>query len=335
MEIEITLDHVSVMNEWIVGNFFRSRGFRVTKLDMENITESACDWLVQVGDSVILCEVKTITSVRAGDETQANFSRGFENPVRNFLEHRSITRNLPFHVHFHSDRLQIPSGVELTDCLGQFASRLRQLEDQQVGGLWFEDFCNDTCRVTIRRLSRGPLETEFSLYGSINIDRILTNLRQAYRQLNNSSNNFPDAQKIVILAFAGRLVRTMGEQIVVFEELRFEGEEMWAFLDSYLESHNDLSAIAVLREHTRQPSFSVLHNPYAPRSSPLDHSIFANEINTQFIGFEGIPRSPIRGLNFSDIRDSLSPPQEGFSITVEDYRNMFENPDWLDLIDLE
>ena len=117
--LQDVMDLIGDMNTVVVGDYLESRGFEITKLDISEGSSppSNCDWLVQGKDTSFLCEVKNINSVQRGTNTQADFRRKFENRVKDYFSRKKSVRDLPYHLHFHSDALSIPDDKLLNSCL--------------------------------------------------------------------------------------------------------------------------------------------------------------------------------------------------------------------------
>lgn len=206
------MDLVGYMNEEIVGGYFRGRNYQIERLDEEGgHPRSNCDWKVDLPDGPFLCEVKTVTSVRRGDVAQADFRTAIENRIRHYFDARKDVRDLPFHLHFHSDKLQLPRGEDeetdqnaaLNDCLRQITDELRKLSaDDQRASIWYcDDCCNGTFDLVVRNSSSGRLEIEISPYGSLNRDSIEDSLSRAIGQLNRSGEDYPELARISSTSF--------------------------------------------------------------------------------------------------------------------------------------
>lgn len=311
------------VNDQIVGDYFEARGLEPRKLDDgdEANPPSNCDWMVKDDDVFFLCEVKTVNSVQRGVETQAEFRKGFENRIRDYLHRKKSTRNLPYHLHFHSDSLTVPDDESLYGYLKLLSRTLANLHDQDDEQLYcmFSGCCAGAFDLAVAGSSRGTLEVQVSTYAGLNLRAVEGRVKDAIGQLHRSGEDYPDFARVIVLAFASKIyISPIDEKVAVFSDLAFKEKELWSYIDSVLKRNNDLSAIAVMRGQN-PPRFSVYHNPDAVH--PLSRSVFADGGCCQFDSLEAIPRAKVRPFNLQEVVSRMlqSVSEAGEPITLADY----------------
>jgi len=319
------MDLIGDMNAVVVGDYFESRGFETTKLDTSEGSSppSNCDWLVQGKGTSFLCEVKTINSVQRGTNTQAEFRRKFENRVKDYFSRKKNVRDLPYHLHFHSDALSIPDDRLLNSCLKSISQMLLDIHTQEKQQpLWlFRDCCRGAFDLAVTWSWCGSLKVQVSPYGGLNLRAIEDRLGKAIKQLKRSGEDYPGIARVVVLAFVSSIYITQASKVVDFSGLQFKGKSLWHRVDPVLKRNGDLSAIAVMCGQAT-PQFSVYHNPALVEVELLDKGVFDDGVSVQFDSFDTIPRAIAKPFDLREFTASIleTARSEGQkAITLADY----------------
>lgn len=317
------VDLMGDMNTVVAGNYLKSRGFEATRLDTSegSSTPSACDWLARGEDDSFLCEVKTINSVQRGANAQAPFRRKFENRVKHYFSHKKSVRDLPCHLHFHSDTLSIPNGLD--GCLKLISQLLLRIHaEEKKRPLWlFTDCCEGTFDLAVTWSWSGKLEVQVSPYGDLNLRAVEERLGHAIKQLRSSGGVYPGIARVVVLAFVSSIYLTQASEVIPFSGLGFKEECLWRRLDSVLKRNNDLSAIAVMHDQA-PPRFTVYHNPMLTQVEPLDKGVFDDGESVQFDSFDAIPKVTPKPFDLDEVVASIlenAPGEQQKAITLADY----------------
>jgi hypothetical protein len=321
------IDLIGDMNDIVVGNYFASRGLEPTKLDSGQDPNPLrnCDWLVQGKDTSFLCEVKTINSVQRGTETQANFRKKFENRVRDYFNRKKSVRNLPYHLHFHSDTLDIPEDKPFYRCLKLISQKIIDIHAKgEKQSLWiFENCFFRNVDLTMSWSLSGNLEIQVSSYGSLNRRPIEENVSSSIKQLERSGEDHPDIARMVVLAFASSVHITQNSEVVVFSDLLLRREKyLWRYIDSMLKHNSNLSAIAVMHGQT-PPRFCVYHNPILAGIEPLDRGVFSDGESVQFDSLDAMPKTIIKPFDLHEYTTSILETIHSSNekaITLDDYK---------------
>jgi hypothetical protein len=226
-----------------------------------------------------LCEVKTITAVRTGDNSQKEFRRRLENQVRNKLNKIS---QLAYHVHIHSYKLSIPPDTVLHPFLERIVREVKQIHERGDALLLPRTIALDShTTVDITRSSGDKLKVQVSLYGDLNTNAINNAVDKAVNeQLKTSGEAHPDLARIVVVCFASDVYFKDNSDIVVFDGLEFDDEILLGCINDLLRQHKTLSAIAVMT-NSMPSTFAVVHNPNPLRVESLNRSVFDDRISKQ------------------------------------------------------
>jgi hypothetical protein len=351
------LSSLSEQNENVIRDYFEARpGWTVTRLDWGK--ERAADFRVCDNDSCcILCEVKTIGSVRAnfpfpsldsylerrtkrqdevkkwieenpgkrlilrsdkrefiyGDEsefakkyrgrprnTEQGF-KGFAKAMQDYFSNSSI-KDLPYILRLDSDDLYIPSLR-----LRERETFFKWLENEIIAisrgepsrhwnvHKWSELTASYSTSYPIHKPTHendvkaeyqlmvvgpgeggtGPLEVDIHSYGVLNLERITSNVESGLEQLQSSASREEDQQipRIIALAFESGI--------------GLEWKELFSHITWLLESHPNLSAIAVLAWISYNvttpvvPRFVVYHNSWLQTVKPLPVNAFSDKWSVQ------------------------------------------------------
>ena len=323
----VTFQDVADMNAIVVGKYFEGRGLVATRLDDNpgSNLHSACDWLVQSTESSFLCEVKTINSVQRGVTAQAEF-RKFENHVKDYIGSKKSIRNLPFHLHFHSNTLSLPGNAVLDRFLKIVTDELSHVNAQGLKlDFPISVYLDEHLSLHIYRSSSERLKVQFSTYGGLNVEVIKNRVSDAVSQLKTLGKDYSSIARIIILTFAGQIYITDNSEVAILDCLPTEGIFLWRCIESLLRKYDTLSAIAVMFGQAA-PYFLVHHNPTVKGIEPLNREVFDDGISIQFDSLNAIPRVPIKSCQsrnelatfiFSDIGTS-----EQKALTLVDYQKM-------------
>ena len=328
--LQEVIDLVGDMNTIVVGNYFEDQGFKTKRLDTgrESDSSSNCDWLVQGTEVCFLCEVKTINSVRRGEDTQAVFRRRVENRIRHYFSRKRSVRHLPYHLHFHSSTLSIPEERVLNRCLRSVTRLLLNIHAQagkQALSREFYDCCEGAFDLVVTKSCSGKLEVKVSVYGHLNLRAVEDRLGDAITQLRRSGEDFPGMARVIVLAFVSDIYITQASEVIPFSGLHFEEGKLWRLIDSVLRRNDDLSAIALMYEQT-PPRFGVYHNPISLRGvERLDRAVFDDGVSVQFDSLSAMPRVAVRPFNLHEFTASILEAARGGeqrAITLADYAKL-------------
>jgi len=323
----ISYQDVADMNTIVVGKYFNKRGFTTIRLDnnKESISKSSCDWYLNSTYSSFICEVKTIHSVQRGVKTQGEF-RKVEKQILSYFPSRKETPNLYYHLHFHSNRLIIPSDKALYDFLNILYLKLVQMtnEGKKLINPVFTEL-GDFFSLCITESLRNKLEIQFSTYGGLNVQTVKTRIDEAVTQLKSSAIIYPKIARIVVLSFTGHIHINSRSEVVIFDDLEFQGEILWRCIESLLRNHSSLSAIAVMTNQAN-PHYSIFHNHNIIDIEPLNREVFNDGISIQFNSYNTIPKLPInKSMSIDEFINAIivdiSSKKEP-SITADDYSAM-------------
>ena len=194
---------------------------------------------------------------------------------------------------------------------------------QQTTDIWFVDNCCDgALDLTITPSSSGQLELEVSKYGEVNLRTIESSLSNAIEQVNRSGEDYPDIPRLVVLALASDVFITSKSEVVVFDGLAFQKEELWKLIDRVMKRHPELSAVAVMARQAN-PHFDVFHNSKVSKVPALDVTVFEDGRAVQFDSLETIPRVRIQPFDlqkqFEALLAAATEVNEIPSITLSDY----------------
>lgn len=324
--LQDVMDLIGDMNTKVVGDYFESRGFVIESLDTNDIANppSDSDWLVQNKNTSFICEVKTINSVKRGTKnTQSIFRKKFENRVRGHFSRKKNVRDLPYHLHFHSDTLSIPDDKILNNCLKSIGQTLLDISAQEevLYLQMLSGICNGAYDLTITPSRSGSLEIQVSSYGDLNLRAIEDRLGKAIKQLRRSGQDYPGLARIIVLSFVSDIYITQASEVIPFNGLQFKAKSLWCRVDSLLKRNSDLSAIAVMYQQS-PPRFSVYHNPACVDVESLSLEVFNDDLSVQFDSFETIPRAKCEPFNFhkftARILETAHSEEQG-PITLQDY----------------
>ena len=323
------ISNVGNMNTIVVGDYFKSRGFEIKKLDTNQDSNSPknCDWLVQGRGTKFLCEVKTIQSVQRGTETQDVFRKKFENRVQDYFSRRKDIQNLPYHLCFHSDTLSIPQEETFIDCLKSISQMLLYIHSQEEKQIQWEFGCRKGAfDLSVTQSWSGSLEVIVSSYGGLNLRRVENSLSDAIEQLRRSGEDYSGIARLVVLAFVNSIYITPTSEVVIFSGRQIKDVELWRLIDRILKRNKNLSAIAVMQgQYTR---FGVYHNPALIQVKPLEKSVFDDGVSVQVDSIDSMPRRPDKPLDWPELlRESpleAALRKEQKAITLADYKALKE-----------
>jgi len=172
---------------------------------------------------------------------------------------------------------------------------------------------------------RNKLEIQFSTYGGLNVQTVKTRIDEAVTQLKSSAIIYPKIARIVVLSFTGHIHINSRSEVVIFDDLEFQGEILWRCIESLLRNHSSLSAIAVMTNQAN-PHYSIFHNHNIIDIEPLNREVFNDGISIQFNSYNTIPKLPInKSMSIDEFINAIivdiSSKKEP-SITADDYSAM-------------
>lgn len=256
---------LSAQTEQIVREYFESRsGWIVTKLDTGK--QKAADFRLYDGNDYFLCEVKTVTSVRANKDSGR--TKGTEKWFKEFIE--TMKRhfeslpvgNLSYILRLDSDDLYVPPRREVDTFLKWLENEIQLIHIGKPSKQWhvqkflhgkyniystrypihLPTYNNDAIAIyqlmLIGPREEGILEISGFGYGDLNLEAITSNVEDGVIQLQRSAARESDSQipSFIVLAF---------ESGLGFEYTRDSLSVHIAYL---LTEHTDLSAIAILEK---------------------------------------------------------------------------------------
>ncbi len=298
---------ISIQEECLIQKYWESRGFTIRRLDDKERganPEQACEWFIHSDSDEFLCEVKTITSVKRGKSTGDDFKKKLRDRVKSYIQSVQKFQGLSYRLRIDSDDCYVPPQEDLNKFLKWLKHSLLNIDAGNIPHGWsvgkanaFQYFyasysfrsavSDDTSGADIQlflyRTQNNELEVTVHWYGDLNASRIEDVIKKAQKQLQKSSESYPNAARLIILTFASQTYTTVKSEQVAFSGLAFMEDQLWCTIQRSLKKHPSLSAIAILDwQQINTPRFWVIHNPYLQVVKPLNKSVFDDGDSTQF-----------------------------------------------------
>jgi len=287
-------------SEHCVAEYFLRRGWQVERIAED--AQKRPDWFISLGDTQLLCEVKTISSARRGDHPEDIFDTNFRNPVLAYFQRGSF-RNLPYSIALHNNTMTAPSkeeAIQFAEWLGEAVLKIDQsiipigweCVHHHFGVFYAATYTfasgrpNGTPNTLDIHLSRefhaARLHIMIPAYGSINSGPLQDRVRKAIRQLDDEA------------MYRKNLALPRVITIALRDGIRFDWSVTIDQLRNLLCRYSQLSAIAIFHwtpetHHLDTRwflSFVVLHNQQSQHVNPLPALVFEDGYAKQHYDLE-------------------------------------------------